>query len=376
MHEAKILIVDDEQLICDSLVRELSQEGYHVTGAANGKEAVKRLQNEHYDLVLTDLVMPELDGIELLREIKQTAPETSVIIFTGYGDMHSVIEALRLGAADYLLKPCDTGELLFRVSLCLEKRGLLRQLTEQNNKLREEMARRQRLEEELREQAKKITLFSHSIVHDIKVPAISIHGLINLFIKKFKVFLPEKGHQYCTQILRAVEQIVTLVDQMNRYLSAKESPLKIESVSLKEIVALIREEFSVQLDARRIQWVVPVKLPTIRADRTALMRVIRNCIDNALKYGGETLGEIAIHYKQTPGFHVLSVSNDGVSMTRDECETIFELFRREKSSQGIQGTGLGLAIVKEIMLRHKGGVRAEPYGEKGVVFHMSIAKDL
>ena len=120
MHNNKILIVDDKQQTLDSLAKELIREEYVVTCAINGQEAITRLRNNHYDLVITNLMMPGVNGIGLLREIKKTAPETSVIIFTAYGDMNSVIDALRLGADDYLLKPCDIDELLFRVSHCLE----------------------------------------------------------------------------------------------------------------------------------------------------------------------------------------------------------------------------------------------------------------
>ncbi len=376
MSEPKILVVDDEQLILDSLARDLASEGYHVSCTDNGRDAIKLLENEYQDLVITDLMMPEMDGIELLKETKLVSPETNVIIFTGYGDMTSAIDALRLGADDYLLKPCDTEELLFRVSRCFEKQDLTQQLQVQNHKLQKEIAGRQQLEKDLIEQTEKIMLFSYSIAHDIKAPTICIHGLIKLFIKKFSRLLPEKGRRYCTQILRSAEHIMSLVDQINLYLSAKESPLTIESVPLKELTNTIREEFSIQLNARQIKWIEPAELPVIRGDGMALLRVLRNCIDNALKYGGETLRKVTIQYKQTPQFHILSVENDGTSITKDECETVFELFRREKSSQGVQGTGLGLAIVKEIIERHKGEVWAEPGKPKGIVFHMSIARGL
>jgi len=277
MNNNTILIVDDKQQTLDSLAKELSREEYVVTCAANGKEAITRLRDNHYDLVITNLMMPVVNGIILLREIKKTAPETSVIIFTAYGDMNSVINALRLGADDYLLKPCDIDEVLFRVSHCLEKRNLLQQLTEQNHSLRKEIAERRRLEEELREHAEKIKLFSYSIAHDIKAPAISLYGLAKLFIKKFDALLPEKGHSYCAQFLHSSQQIVILVDQINSYMSAKEIPLNLERIQLQQLIESTREEFALQLDARRIKWVVePKEFPAILADKMAILRVMRN----------------------------------------------------------------------------------------------------
>lgn len=376
IRDARILIADDTQLILESLTRELVKEKYDVTCAKNGREAITRLHANHFDLVITDLVMPEVGGIELLQEIKKTDPGTSVIIFTGHGDMNSAINALRLGADDYVLKPCEVDELLLRVSNCLEKRSLLRQLKEQNTRLMTEIVERKRLEEELRDYAEKVKFFSYSIAHDIKAPATSLHGLVHRLVNKFNGNLPEKAHRYCAQIVYASQQIVTLVDQINSYVSAKESPLKFDWIELNKVIRSVKKEFALQLDARHIRFVSPKKLPAIRADGTALVRVLRNCMDNALKYGGNELRQIELDYRQTSKFHMLSMKNDGKAMTRDECETVFEVFKRQQSSRGITGTGLGLAIVKELIHQHQGEVWAEPGDKKGVCFHMSIARNL
>ena len=104
-----------------------------------------------YDLVITDLMMPGIDGFGVLKAVKDMAPLTSVIILTGYGDMRSAIDALRLGADDFLLKPCDIEELVFRIRRCLERRSLLQRLMEQKIQLEEEIDRRRLVEEQLLE---------------------------------------------------------------------------------------------------------------------------------------------------------------------------------------------------------------------------------
>ncbi len=137
MERKKILLVDDEEIIRTSLAREIRLENYSIDTAADGDEAITRLRLTRYNLVITDLVMPGIDGLGVLQAAKEIAPEICVIIITGYGDMDSAIEALRLGADDFLLKPCGTDELFFRLARCLEKQNLLRQLIEQNLKLKE-----------------------------------------------------------------------------------------------------------------------------------------------------------------------------------------------------------------------------------------------
>lgn len=123
-----ILLADDDLLILRSISSSLEEEGYNVTTAANGETAIKLLEEKNFDLILTDLVMEPIDGIGVLKKAKEINPEIMVIILTGFGDLISAIEALRLDADDYLLKPCEPEELSFRISSSLEKLELKRKV--------------------------------------------------------------------------------------------------------------------------------------------------------------------------------------------------------------------------------------------------------
>jgi CheY-like chemotaxis protein/PAS domain-containing protein len=123
--ETSILLVDDEKLVRKSLARNLQQKHFTVTDVASGSEAINALKDKEYYLVITDVMMPDVDGFEVLKTAKKLAPLTSVIILSGYGDTQSAIDALRLGADDFLRKPCEVEELVFRITSCLEKRNLL-----------------------------------------------------------------------------------------------------------------------------------------------------------------------------------------------------------------------------------------------------------
>ena len=114
----------------------------------------------------------------------------------------------------------------------------------------------------------------------------------------------------------------------------------------------------------------------VRADRISLLRVFRNLVDNALKYGGENLGSIRLGYVATDTDHVFTVEDDGPGVTGEDFEKIFGLFQRREASAGIAGTGLGLAIVKEIAERHGGTVRVEPGPDHGTRFRVSISRIL
>jgi len=120
MSKQRILIVDDEEIVRYSLVNILSARGYDVEGVASAEDALSRLYTKDYNLVLTDLLMEGMDGLELLENVKVITPRTMVIVITGYGSIKTAVQALRLGVYDYLLKPCDEEELLLRISRALE----------------------------------------------------------------------------------------------------------------------------------------------------------------------------------------------------------------------------------------------------------------
>jgi CheY-like chemotaxis protein len=133
MKRKSLLVVDDEQIILDSLSRELAGAGLEVTTAPSGEEAIARIKTGFFDLVTTDLLMPGIDGFQVLKAAKQRGLQIMVIILTGYGVMESAIDALRLGADDFLQKPCDTDELLFRISNCFVKQELQRKIAMYEN---------------------------------------------------------------------------------------------------------------------------------------------------------------------------------------------------------------------------------------------------
>jgi len=132
-----ILVVDDEQIIRESASFILKKEGFHVEEAANGRAAYEMFTEKSYDLVITDLEMPEMKGMELLDRIRELNPHTLVIIVTAYGSMETAIAALRKGANDYILKPIEFDELTLKIRRLLEHRKLLWE----NRQLRQEVSR-------------------------------------------------------------------------------------------------------------------------------------------------------------------------------------------------------------------------------------------
>jgi PAS domain S-box-containing protein len=240
----------------------------------------------------------------------------------------------------------------------------------------EDVTEGKRAEQALRQSSEKLKFFAYSVMHDLKSPTIGIYGLTELLHKHYKDALDERGKSYCDQILKASVHVATLIEMINVYIATKESPLKIEKINTKDILQMVRDEFSPRLVVRQIKWLEPEVGVEVKADKLSLLRVFRNFVDNALKYGGEDLREIRIGYEECEEFHTISVSDDGAGIREGEYERIFAAFRRGETYKAVEGVGLGLAIVAEIAERHKGRVWAEPRGDRWTTFHISIGKHL
>lgn len=128
MKKYSVLLVDDEETLLETLSLDLREEGYEVDSARSGQESLALLARKNFDVVITDLSLNGSDGLTIVKEAKKTHPETMVIILTGYGSLSTAIEALRAGASDYLLKPCDRDDLALRVRSCVEKIEMLRKI--------------------------------------------------------------------------------------------------------------------------------------------------------------------------------------------------------------------------------------------------------
>lgn len=162
MGKNSILLVDDDPVILTANQKVLENKGFQVSSAISGEVASNMLNSVQYDLVITDLVMDSVDGIDVLKHAKKTNTDTMVIILTGYADMESAIEALRNDADDYLVKPCDPDEIYFKVQRCLEKWALKKKIREQyleiqavSEKLKAEIAEHTKTDSALKDSEEK-----------------------------------------------------------------------------------------------------------------------------------------------------------------------------------------------------------------------------
>lgn len=382
MEDLKVLLIEDDpddHVIIKQLLSEIPSARFLLDWVTDYDTALKALGDNTYDICLLDYRLGAHDGLELLTEAKKGGLASPILFLTGQGRYEVDVQAMNLGAADYLVKDQLTAALLERaIRYAIERETSKKALQKANEELemrvREKTADLAEVNRELQRESEKIKLFAYSVSHDLKNPVIGLHGLSRRLLKRYGDVLDEKGRTYLRHIMQSAQQIAVLTEGINAFISSKETPINAEDVDLNQALDAIRREFSEHFTSRNIRWSHPDHLPVIRADQLSLMRVIRNLVDNALKYGGDELGEIRIGFSETKSFWIVSVSDDGIGIGTENPDTLFGPFSRIGSPPHTEGLGLGLAIVQEIAHQHKGEVWAEPGPSGGATFSISIFK--
>ncbi|OGS27498.1 MAG: hypothetical protein A2297_09850 [Elusimicrobia bacterium RIFOXYB2_FULL_48_7] len=365
----KILIIDDEQGLRDMLSFALGQEGYIVLTAKNGKEGTEKVTKEEVDVVISDIKMPEMDGITVLGKIKEIKPEVEVIMATGYGTMETAIESLRKGAFDYINKPFNIDELLFLIN----KVSAVKQLKSQLVSLKEF----DRLKDE----------FLTAISHEFRTPLTSISGAIELLMDDEGVDNEEKLDYlpYSAQnvklleiIKRQTERIRGLVNNLLDFAKMETGfwELKKQGVSVIKLVDDAVKGILLLAEKRRIEIKQQVSLEgrqyqdaglTADCDSEQIVRVLTNLLSNSIKYTQES-GRIAVWYERIPagaGSEIkFTVEDNGKGIAAENLEKVFDRFYRVDQSliREEGGVGLGLPICKKVIELHKGRIWVESEG--------------
>ncbi len=369
-----ILLVDDEAGIRKVLGISLADIGYTVHTAGNGEEALQVFEKIRPKIVLTDIKMPGMDGIELLQAIKSKSPETEVIMLTGHGDMNLAIKSLKHEATDFITKPIHDEALAIALKRAGERFDMRRQLktyTENLERLVEEKTRQLVGAERLAAVGETVAGLSHAI----KNIAGGLEGGMFVLEKGIeqddKTALDDGWEMVRSNVRKIKDFSLDLLDftKSDRITYEPCDPLQ----PLKEVYELVRLKAGKHQIQTRI--VMPDKLPPICMDANGIYNCLLNLVANAIDACIDT---DPTHKGQTITLSAAPIEDNGVEYrVADDCcgippELEEKIFQRFFSTKGSKGTGIGLMLTKKIVDRHNGTIALNTRRKKGAEFIIRI----
>lgn len=379
----KILIVDDVARNIQILGNILSSNGFQIAYAQSGKEALRITTKQDFDLILLDIMMPEMNGYDVckkLKEDKETA-EVPIIFLTAKADMDSIIKGFETGGQDYITKPFNSAELLARVNTHILLREQKKQLKQINKTLEQKVEERTA---QLKKANKLLEKLDHTkndflsiISHELRTPLNGVIGLTDLLDN---TPMAKSQQEYVNNLKEVSERLVRFSD-----LALLITSLKIEKyqpdflpVSANHLVESGITEFN-DLNKKtglKIRFSPNKEKPLIFADSDLIRQCCILIVENAAKFAGEDR-PLDISVLTSTTRVTIEIKDYGPGFTNEALENLFELFSTGDMLH-VEGTGLSLAAVKLIMEMHSGKVEALNNEEAGAIIklHFDLFNEL
>ncbi|MDX6692781.1 MAG: two-component system, NtrC family, sensor kinase [Blastocatellia bacterium] len=409
--DRRILIVDDEEAVRSVFASCLGARYLCVT-AGDAQEALVRLASQPFALVIADVQMPGLSGIELLRRITEHFPDTIVIVASGIDRTQRVLDAVRLGAFDYLIKPCDMGVLELSVERALERRALLRSarhykqhLEQQNGELARRKAELERLQAQIVHSEKMASLgqLAAGVAHELNNPAGFIYGnmeilkncvdSLELLLKFYDdAQLPPDVAERASVIKKEIDYLNTLADLrsivadcysgaerirdvvQNLRLFSRLDEAELKKINIHEGLDSTLRLLSQYYGAGRVSLEREYgELPLVDCYAGQLNQVWMNLLVNAAHAMGGSEGRVRITTRLENQMAVVAISDTGSGIAPELLKKIFDPFFTTKKVG--EGTGLGLSIAYGIIKRHGGSIRVQSRPGFGTIFTVAIPID-
>jgi signal transduction histidine kinase len=361
----RLLIVDDESAQLRALCETLGMEGYATEGYASPRAAVAALQAGRHELLLTDLMMPEMDGIELISAARAIDPALGAIVMTGHGTIDSAVLAMQGGALDYILKPFRLNVILPVIARALD----LQRLRRENATL---LALERQHAAELEAAYQDLEAFSYSISHDLRAPLLFVKDFAQRLDEDHAGQLGDEGRRIVRIIRDGSRSMDEMVVGLLAFSRASRQPMELQRLAMEPVVrAALADALATQTaHAPRIEV---GELPPAMADSTVIRHVWSNLIGNAIKYSSRSEpARVTISGRNQDGQVVYTVADNGIGFDMRYADKLFGVFKRLHSSEDYPGTGVGLAIAHRIVQRHGGRIWADSTPGAGSQFSFSL----
>ena len=369
---AKILIVDDEAAQMKALCDTLGHEHYATTGFTSAKRALEVLREQDFDLLLTDLMMPEMDGIQLLAAAREMAPDLVGIMMTGHGTIDTAVKAMQAGALDYIVKPFKLNVMLPVLNRALA----VRRLRQENAQLERDIAERTRQLEmankQLESANKELEAFSDSVSHDLRAPLRAVQGFCQIYMDDFRSTIPQDGLPLLEHVLQGSQRMGQLIEDLLEFSRLGRQPILRQVVLLDRMAARLVEETRAKEPERKVD-VRLGKLGDCEGDPSLIEQVLVNLVSNAFKFTRKREdARIEIGCREEGDERIYFVKDNGAGFDMKYADKLFGVFQRLHTTTQFEGTGVGLSIVKRIVERHGGRIWAESAVDQGAALYFTL----
>jgi signal transduction histidine kinase len=404
-----ILVIEDSPTQAAQLQHILERNGFTVSMATNGKEALAVIAGKKPALVISDVVMPEMDGFELCRRIKadDRSRGIPVILLTSLSDPLDVIRGLECGADNFLTKPCAETYLLSRIQYMLDNRNLQESehtelgvevtlacekhliksdrvqilnlllssyetAIQKNRELTRAKDELNKLNDRLATANRELEAFNYTVSHDLRVPLTGICGYSDILLEMYGDRLDADCKECVREILNSARHMNQLIGTLLNFSRLTQATLQRRPVDLSSMVRSIADELQAKDPHRRVMFTIENGV-TADGDARLLEVVLQNLMDNAWKYTGKR-EEALIEFGATEVCGTLSffVRDNGAGFDETRMEKLFLPFQRLHDPEEYEGCGIGLATVQRIIERHGGSVWAEGEVDKGAAFFFTL----
>jgi signal transduction histidine kinase len=380
---AKILIVDDEKVTMKNLEHVMKNEGYEVIGTESGQNALKLLDEYQFDVILTDIRMEEVDGIQILKRCRELYPDTEVIMITGYASLESAIHAMKQGAFYYIAKPFKLDEVrkvvkeaVEKVKLKKENIALLDVKSSLEHAVEEAVGKLYEKQAQLIAAEKLAILgtFAAGVAHEINNPLAIINEKAGL-MKDILEMSEDCKHK--TRFLNLLDAIFESVNRCQRVTHrilgfARKTEVSIEIFNLNDLIKYLTVFLEKEIFYKNIHLELNLKenLPEVRSDKGQLQQVFLNIIKNAID-AVENGGLVAVSTDiKDENMVKVSIKDNGHGISGEDLKHMFEPFFTTKEKG--KGTGLGLSITYGIVKNLGGNILVESEVNKGTTFIVEI----
>ena len=396
MISKRVLVADDAEAIREMLGSFLANLGYHTDLAADGQVAINLFQAHPYDVIICDLQMPRVEGLEVLAQIKAVDPDAQVIILTGHATLETAITALRLGAYEYQFKPVDDMEIFARLverayrhrCLLRENKSLLAQLQEANAHLESEVAKRtselQTANESLRNLDRLKNDFVSIVSHELRTP-LAVITLEAQMLASGMQFSLDKQREIHQALLVSARRLQIQIDDLLDFalIERGELELKFTACSINQIVRDVVDLYSARAAEKHLKMTLnlpPTAQLSVVADGPRLRSALMHLVDNAIKFTPEQGAvTISVHSMvfvpetETPAIAV-AVRDTGIGIPLETQQNIFTAFNQADMSttRRFSGMGMGLALAQRIVEAHGGKITFKSDEGQGSLFALWV----